>query len=89
VHLATCQRVARAQPPPKGPGSAQHFRIFVLASAARERADHACYDGGVRYRIWLVDARGDESNVGDGGLFGWVAQLTANARNTFAGFRDA
>ena len=40
VHLATSQRVIRAQPVPKLPGYAQHFRIFVLGSAARERADH-------------------------------------------------
>lgn len=40
VHLATCQRVVRAQPAPKGTGFAQHFRIFCLASAGRERRDH-------------------------------------------------
>jgi len=41
LHFATSQRVVRAQPAPKRPGFAQHFRLFVLASAARERADHA------------------------------------------------
>jgi len=41
VHLATAQRVVRAQPVPKGPGYAQHFRIFVLASGGRETKDHA------------------------------------------------
>ena len=41
VHLTTLQRVVRAQPVPKKPGFAQHFKIFVLASAAREAADHA------------------------------------------------
>lgn len=40
VHLATSQRVVRAQPAPKLPGYSQHFRIFVLASAGRERAEH-------------------------------------------------
>jgi hypothetical protein len=40
VKLATCQRVVRAQPAPKGSGFAQHFRIFCLASAGRERVDH-------------------------------------------------
>jgi hypothetical protein len=40
LHFATCQRVIRTQPAPKLPGYAQHFRIFVLASAARERAEH-------------------------------------------------
>jgi hypothetical protein len=41
VRLATSQRVIRAQPVPKGSGFAQHFRIFVLATAGRERKDHA------------------------------------------------
>ncbi len=41
VHLATSQRVVRAQPVPKGPGYAPHFRIFVLASGGAEAVDHA------------------------------------------------
>jgi hypothetical protein len=41
VHLATSQRVVRAQPLPKVPGYAQHFRIFVLASGGIEAQDHA------------------------------------------------
>jgi hypothetical protein len=41
VHLATSQRVVRAQPVPKLPGYAQHFRIFVLASGGSEAKDHA------------------------------------------------
>ena len=40
-HLATSQRVIRAQPVPKLPGYAQHFRIFVLASGGIEARDHA------------------------------------------------
>jgi GNAT superfamily N-acetyltransferase len=40
VHLATSQRVLRAQPVPKQPGYSQHFRIFVLASSGRETQDH-------------------------------------------------
>ena len=40
VHLATTQRVIRAQPVPKLPGHSQHFRIFVLASGGRESKDH-------------------------------------------------
>lgn len=39
-HLATSQRVVRAQPVPKQPGFAQHFRIFVLASGGIETPDH-------------------------------------------------
>jgi hypothetical protein len=40
-HLATSQRVVRAQPAPKLPGYAQHFRLFALASGGVETADHA------------------------------------------------
>jgi hypothetical protein len=42
VHLATSQRVVRAQPPPpKLPGAAQHFRLFALGSGGIEARDHA------------------------------------------------
>jgi hypothetical protein len=41
VHLATSQRVVRAQPVPKLPGYTQHFRIFVLASGGIEAKEHA------------------------------------------------
>lgn len=41
LHLATSQRVVRAQPVPKQPGYAQHFRLFVLGSAGIERKEHA------------------------------------------------
>jgi hypothetical protein len=41
VHLATSQRVLRAQPHRKAPGFAPHFRLFALASAGREAKDHA------------------------------------------------
>ena len=41
VHLATSQRVIRAQPVPKLPGYSSHFRIFVLASGGLETQDHA------------------------------------------------
>jgi hypothetical protein len=40
-HFVTSQRVVRAQPAPKSPGFAQHFRIYVLASAGIEHKDHA------------------------------------------------
>jgi hypothetical protein len=40
-HLATSQRVVRAQPVPKQPGFTQHFRIFTLASGGIETKDHA------------------------------------------------
>jgi hypothetical protein len=41
VHLATSQRVLRAQPVPKLPGYTQHFRLFALTSGGREARDHA------------------------------------------------
>jgi hypothetical protein len=41
LHLATTHRVLRAQALPKRAGFARHFRLFCLASAARERKGHA------------------------------------------------
>lgn len=40
VRLATCQRVVRAQPIPKGPGYAHHFKLFALATAGLETQGH-------------------------------------------------
>ena len=40
VRLAVSRRAVRAQPAPKGPGYAQHFRVFCLATAGRERVEH-------------------------------------------------
>jgi hypothetical protein len=40
IHLATSQRVVRAQPIPKAPGYTRHFRLFALASGGRETEDH-------------------------------------------------
>ena len=41
VRLATSHRCVRAQEIPKRPGHAAHFRLFSLATAGRERKDHA------------------------------------------------
>lgn len=41
LKLATSHRCTRAQAVPNLPGFAAHFRMFCLASAARERKDHA------------------------------------------------
>jgi hypothetical protein len=41
VRLATCHRCVRAQEAPKLPGFSQHFRIFCLSTAGRERGDNA------------------------------------------------
>ncbi len=40
IHLATSQRVVRAQPVSNVPGFTQHFRLFVLASGGIEAVDH-------------------------------------------------
>jgi hypothetical protein len=40
VHLATSQRVMRAQAVPPGAGFTQHFRLFALASGGLETLDH-------------------------------------------------
>jgi len=39
VRLATCHRCVRAQPVPKLPGFAPHFRIFCLVSGGHEQAN--------------------------------------------------
>jgi hypothetical protein len=144
VHLATSQRVIRAQAVPNKPGFAAHFRIFCLASAGREMKDHAFavdtlvrhittmlrtldrleqhgyqfgarrvdvlataersgladrvatavggtrkpldhayYNGGVRYMLWVTHGSGEQMPIIDGGLFDWVATLTANQRNVY------
>jgi hypothetical protein len=51
VHLVTSQRVVRAQPIPKLPGYAPHFRIFVLASGGVETQDHAFTTGTLELHI--------------------------------------
>lgn len=51
VHFATCQRVVRAQPFPKGRGFTQHFRLFVLASGGPEEREHRFTVGTVLHHI--------------------------------------
>jgi hypothetical protein len=51
VHLATCHRVVRAQPVPKGRGLTQHFRLFALASGGLEGPEHAFAVGAVLRHI--------------------------------------
>jgi hypothetical protein len=40
VRLGTSHRTVRAQPPPPGPGFAQHFRLFALGSGGLETQNH-------------------------------------------------
>lgn len=51
AHFTTSQRVIRAQPVPKLPGYAPHFRIFVLASGGAEKKDHAFTVGTLELHI--------------------------------------
>jgi len=56
-HFATAQRVVRAQPVPKLPGYAQHFRIFALGSGTIETKDHAATIGALALHVrTLLDA---------------------------------
>lgn len=69
VHLATSQRVIRAQPVPDLPGYAPHFRIFVLASGGVETADHAFTAGALERHIRTMLAALDRLE-GHGYAFG-------------------
>jgi hypothetical protein len=51
VKLATSHRCLRAQPVPKRPGFAQHFRMFCLASAGHEQKDHGFLTGALLEHI--------------------------------------
>ncbi|HVO09159.1 MAG TPA: hypothetical protein VMX54_00275 [Vicinamibacteria bacterium] len=55
VRLATSHRCVRAQAAPRGPGFAQHFRLFCLATAGRERKDHGLLVAAVVEQVatWL------------------------------------
>lgn len=69
VHLATTQRVVRAQPVPKQPGFAQHFRLFVLASGGIETKDHAFTAEALARHIRALTAALDQLEA-DGYAFG-------------------
>ncbi len=65
VRLATVHRCVRAQRFPDKPGFSANFSLFCLASAARERADHA----------FLVDALAEHAAVHLGALENIHSQL--------------
>jgi gamma-glutamylcyclotransferase (GGCT)/AIG2-like uncharacterized protein YtfP len=57
VRLASSHRVVRAQPLPKRPGFARHFRIFTLATGGREVADHGLVVGAMIEQVrTMLDA---------------------------------
>ena len=62
VRLATSHRVVRAQALPPRSGFTQHFRLFCLAIAGRERKDHA----------FVVEALGEHI----GALLGILGRLS-------------
>jgi hypothetical protein len=85
VRLATSQRCVRAQPVPPGRGFAAHFRLFCLASAAHERADHAfAVDAAVEHLALHLDAL--DALEGEGYAFGRriVKLLATEARQHLA-----
>ena len=69
VHLATSQRVIRAQPVPRLPGYAPHFRIFVLASGGIEAQGHAFTASALEHHVRTMLAALDRLE-GHGYAFG-------------------
>jgi hypothetical protein len=69
VHLATSQRVIRAQPVPDRPGYAPHFRLFALASAGREQAAHGFTEQALVLHITTLQRALDRLEA-DGYAFG-------------------
>lgn len=65
LRLVTCQRVVRAQPAPKKPGFAQHFKLFALASAGLETKEHGFVVGALLEHIRVLLA-GLEALAKDG-----------------------
>lgn len=65
IRLATCQRVVRAQPIPRLPGYAQHFKLFALATAGLETKDHGFVVGALLEHIRALLA-GLQALVSDG-----------------------
>jgi len=58
-------------------------RIATAVGGARKPLDHAYYNGGLRYMLWVTAPSGEEVPLVDGGAFDWVAQLTSNRRNVY------
>lgn len=56
VNLATSMRVVRAQPAPKKPGFAQHFRIFTYVTGGREQVEHAFTVGALAAHVRTMAA---------------------------------
>jgi len=69
--LATAERAALAD------------RVAAAVGGNRKPLEHAYYNGGVRYMLWVTHASGERVPIIDGGLFDWVGQLTTNRRNVY------
>jgi hypothetical protein len=63
--------------------SALGDRIAAAVGGERKLLEHPYYNGGVRYMLWVTPASGDQIPLIDGGLFDWVAKLTANRRAVY------
>jgi hypothetical protein len=49
----------------------------------RKPLEHAYYDGGLRYQIWVTSPDGARLPLVDGGAFDWLARLTSNRRAVY------
>jgi len=82
VKLATSHRCVRAQPVPKRPGFAQHFRMFCLASAGHEQKDHAFLTGALLEHIRTRESGADHHQHFEiGALQAWLNQTTDAKRS--------
>jgi hypothetical protein len=58
-------------------------RLAGSAPVARKTLAHDYYSGGLRYMLWVTAPDGDEVPLGDGGSFGWLAQILSNRRAVY------
>lgn len=52
-------------------------------NVGRKKLEHAYYSGGLRYQIWVTALDGEALPLIDGGVFDWLAQLSANRRAVY------
>ena len=51
--------------------------------ATRKLLQHPYYSGGLRFQIWVTDRDGATLPLIDGGVFDWLATLSANRRAVY------
>jgi hypothetical protein len=59
--------------------------LASLLDADHRPLEHPYYSGGLRYRIWVTVADGEELPLADGGTFDWLRHLASNRRAVFVG----